>query len=162
MVWGKQALGLSGPLPLKPPQSSVLTNLFVCVPSVYTSLHRTIPHPATASSCRAERHLVECVILVRFLNPLAFGSQTGTLSRFYPFNWSKLNGSLYIDESGAQVKMCRLYGRTSIKIDGKNSDAARISNLCAGSSIAAAHSVEVKLRIDSLTVAAKRQPHNVQ
>ena len=49
------------------------------------------------------------------------------------------------------MKMLRLYGRTSIKIDGKNSDAARISNLCAGSSIAAAHSVEVKLRIDSLT-----------
>ena len=117
---------------------------------------------ASATSRLFQFLAIGWIILVRFPNPLAFGSQTGTLSRFYPFNWSKLNGSLYIVDSGAQVKMCRLYGRTSIKIDGKNSDAARISNLCAGSSIAAAHSVEVKLRIDSLTVAAKRQPHNVQ
>ena len=117
---------------------------------------------ASATSRLFQFLAIGWIILVRFPNPLAFGSQTGTPSRFYPFNWSKLNGSLYIVDSGAQVKMCRLYGRTSIKIDGKNSDAARISNLCAGSSIAAAHSVEVKLRIDSLTVAAKRQPHNVQ
>ena len=128
----------------------------------HSVIHVYLLFQASATS-RLFQFLAICwIILVRFPNPLAFGSQTGTLSRFYPFNWSKLNGSLYIDESGAQVKMCRLYGRTSIKIDGKNSDAARISNLCAGSSIAAAHSVEVKLRIDSLTVAAKRQPHNVQ
>ena len=58
--------------------------------------------------------------------------------------------------------MCRLYGRTSIKIDGKNSDAARISNLCAGSSIAAALCGSETQNRFLDTVAAKHQPHNVQ
>ena len=114
-------------------------SLYCHHPHHHSVIHIYELFQASATSRLFQFLAIGWIILVRFPNPLAFGSQTGSLSRFYPFNWSKLNGSFFIIvESGAQVKMCRLYGRTSIKIDGKNSDAARISNLCAGSSIAAA------------------------